>query len=668
MADTKKFTEAFEALASKFPKRYKVKATLHLQGLLKALAEGDSFISTEIESVRDNLLVVTASGKNLDRLASNYGVERGRATGVQDDDFKRIIPLLGLTQKQIITTLQKIVDVIYGPYASHANSTCSVPAPFKISNSPFLLVRCDGEDFRIEFRPTDAVNPLQATAQELATVVSERTQGRVVGSVVTNVRTGEEYLNIRTATVGPQGFIQVMGGDAQAVLRFPEVRPTRQDFATWNVSRYQGSDEMIFTATSGVSPGMRTAGVKRGDFVAIRQDSGFASENVGSFEVTYVDEDSFRLSNGSGLPEAAITQSHQDDFVFYKPSMANILLSSRPATVLSTGARELTVLLPVTSPIVKRTLKGGHHFHGGLSVAVSNTANTLTVGSANGFPASGSVHIVSSRKVNEGTISSVTGTDVSLISAEGWAQSGSFYAPTEQTFYYYSSITGNTLNGVSPTPPTRLAGTPVKYSERFSYQSIAGNILNNVYPDPTPALGLEVSADLQLEGDFKGSFLYDSSSPFMAAESASTIQESIQQGSSKTVVQVGDVSTWPDSGTFVLEFSTKEQEGPIRYFGKVGTQALIIDPGHVFERDHLKGVTIRLIRQVGAYAPRKSGEDYAVYMTGTSGARTLLAQYIASVIAAGITVKFKILIPDYKWSVLPLLHSEKPLDSELAAI
>jgi len=663
-----KFDEAFEQLASKFPKRYRVKGTAYLQGLLKALAEGDFYIATQVEAVRDNLLVITASGKNLDRLASNYGVERGRATGVQDDDFKRIIPVMGMSQKQIITTLQKIIDVIYGPYASHANSTCSVPAPYKITNNPFLLVRVDGSDVRIDFRATDAADPNFATAQELATVVSERTEGKVIGSVVTNVRTGEEFVNIRTQTIGPQGFIQVLGGDAQAVMRFPEVRPTRQDIGTWTVSRYLGTDEMVFTCTAGISPGLRTAGVRRGDYVAIRQDSGFAPENVGSYEITFAEEDSFRVKNGSGIPELGITQVHIDDFVFYRANVANILLSTRPATVVSTGAKELTVILPVTSPIVKRTLKGGHHFHGGLSVAVETTLNTVTVGSTNGFPANGSIHVVSSRKLNEGAVSTVTGDEVTLISSEGWPTSGAFYAPTKQQFYYYEGIIGNVLENVAPTPPVDLAGAPVKYSERFRYMGIVDNELQGVFPNPTDILGLEVSADVQLEGDFKGSFLYDNASPFMAAELSTTVQENVQQGSSKTVVQVGDVEDWPDQGEFVLQFSTKEQEGPIRYFGKVGTQALIIDPSHVFERDHLKGVSLRLIRLVGAYSPRKSGEDYAVYLTGTSAARTLLASYISNVIAAGITVKFRILIPDYKWPLLPLLHSENPLDTELAEI
>jgi hypothetical protein len=666
MPTQKQLDQAFENLVSKFPKRYRVKSTKYLQGLLKALAEGDAFIESQVEAVRDNLLVVTAKGKYLERLGSLYGVTKGTAVGVQDDDFRKLIPVLGMSPKQISHTIQQIVDVIYGPYASHANTTCSAPEPYNIKSGSKLSFLVDGDQIDIYFKETDAINLASATAQELATAISDRSNGRITGSVVSNVRTGENFVNARSNAIGTQGFIQVLGGDAQTALRFPEIRPTIYDIATWDITRFSGTDEMVFTVAGGQSPNLRSAGVRKGDFVTIRLDSGFAEGNTGTFPITFVEENSFRIKNGNGVVESGVTQIHIDDFIFYRPDVANILLAARPATVLQTAPKELTVLLPVTSPIVKRTLKGGHHFHGGLSVVTGVTANTMDVGATSGFPASGSVHVVSSRINSEDVVSSVGLGVVNMISAEGWPSFGSFYAPTTDTFYYYSGKSGDSLTGVSPQPPLDLSGATVKYSERYRYTGVTGNTLTGVYPHPAPTLGLEVSADIALEGEFKGSFLYDNASAFMAAKFGTTVKERIQQGSTKTVVQVGDVNEWPEQGYFILEFGSKEQEGPIRYFGKVGSTALLIDSGHVFERDHLKGTSIRLIRQIGNYTPRKNGDDYAVYLTSTSQARTLLAEYLSSVVAAGVVLKFQIQVPDYKWTVLPLLHAVEPLDSELA--
>ena len=659
--EAQRIEEAFNFLVSQFPSRYNVKSTVYLQGILRALAEGDGFISSQIESVRDNMLVITASGGYLDRVASQYGVIRGQGSGIQDEDFKKLIPVLGLNHKQVTHTLQKIIDIIYGPFASHANVTASAPGPYHLNSNSDLRIRVDDEEILIPFQDFNAVNLENATANEVATAISGITNGRVIGSVVTNTRTGEEFVNIRTSTIGSQGFIQVLGGDAQAALRFPEVRPTRQSIAVWGVARHFGSSDMIYTAVSGISPGLKTAEVRVGDIVTIRRDSGFDAANCGSFTVTYVSEDSFRVSNGNGVPENSILQQNVDDFVFYRPDLGNILLSSRPATVIETGNREITVLLPVTSPIIKRELLGAHHFHQGLSVLVSATENTATLASANNFNDSGAIHVISSRHHNVSTALSFNDNKITLTSAEGWPEFGSFYCQTLQQFFYYSGKDGNDLLEVMPRPTSNMVGSQLKYSERFIFTGRNGTTLTGVYPDPRSAIGLEVAdAGSNMTDGYSGSFLYDSGAQFVMAKEKTNLKEIVKQGSSRTVVNVENCSGFPESGHFVLEFGSEEQEGPIRFLGKVGNTALIIDPGHVFDRDHLSGSKIGLVRKIGPYIPKTNGEDLPVYLTSTSTARDLVTQYIKDVIAAGIIVKFKISIPEQKWAILPQLYSTNP--------
>lgn len=663
-----KVDKAFKELSDKFPARYKVKATTYLRALLYAIAEGDGYIDGQVDAVSDNSLVVTASGKYLDRLGSLYGASRGRATGVQDDDFRKIIPVIGSNPKQIITTLQKVIDYIYGPYASHANTSCSAPAPYDISNGSRLKVRCDDQEIDIYFKSSDAVNISQATAQEVATAISERSQGRIIGSVVTNVRTGEQFVNIRTSTIGSQGFIQVLGGDAQSALRFPEIRPTRREIATWNVKRYLGTDEMEYEFVSGISPAMRTAGVRIGDYLTIGQESGFNERNYGTFKVSFVTEDSFRVVNPNGVAENSITQQDVEDFTFYRPDLGNILLSARPATIIHTAQRELTVILPVTSPIVKRTLRGSHHFHCGISNVVAATETTATLASPSGFQGSTSAILVGSRLMAEGAVSSVLGSHVTMINAEEWPSSGAFFCPTERQYYFYKSKIGNQLRNITPTPPASMAGTVIKFVKKYSYTTDGTNVLTNVTPDPRDAIGFELVSTSALVEGFPGSFLYDLNAPFSTSVDETFIDEKIQQGSSRTVVGVDNVENWDKEGHFIINFGTKEQEGPIRYLNKVGQEALIIDPSHVFERDHLRGISIRRVRNLGPAIPRINGQDYPVFITGTSQARTLLAGYLRDLVAAGVVLKFKILIPEQKWPVLPLLYSSNPLEDDLAIV
>lgn len=666
MSELQRQQEALNSLLSKFPKRYQASETEYLRALLAGLSVGDGFISSQVEAVRDNLFAVTASGRFLDRTAGTYGVVRGQGAGILDVDFRKIVPIMGASPKQISSTLLQIIDIIYGPYASHANTTATSPSPYSLSVNQSLIIKIDNTIIDVTFGPEDAATLASATAEEVAIAISQKTQGKAIGSVLTDARTGNQYVNIRTATIGSQGFVQVIGGDAQAKLRFPEVRPVSMTLATYSVSNYLGTDEMIYTVTAGAAPDFIVAGVQKGDFVNIRDDSGFDVSNTGTFEVTFAGSGFFRVKNGSGVSEAGITLAHLDDFTFFKPNLANVLLSARPAALIETSNRELTVILPVTSPVVKRTLFGGHHFHQGVTGVLGTTVNTIAIGSTNGFATAGAVTPTLSRKIARGVVSTIGATTVTLIDGANWPTKGSFYAANTRSFYYFSGRVGNQLTGVTPAPAS-LSGAPIIYAERYSYSGITGSTLTGVYPDPTGLTGFEVSATGALtNSNFPGSFMYDPQAKYIAAQNASFITETVRQGSVKTLLQIDDVAAWPESGHFVLERGTsKEESVPIRYLAKIGTKALIIDPSHVFEKDHLSGVSIRLVRQIGAYIPKNDGSDYAVYTTSTSPARDLLMAYLKQVAASGVRLKFVIQVPSQKWPLLPNLYTTDPLGTTI---
>lgn len=650
--------QALDLLVSKFPSRYAVETTTNLLGLLKALSTGDGFISTTVEAVRANSTTVAATGKLLDRLASLYGVVRGVGSGVLDDGFRKIVPLLGYSPKQITHTLLALIDTIYGPYATHSNLTATTPEPYSIRSGFSLLLRVDGSLIEVTFTPEDAVNLLSASADEIAIAISKKTDGKVIGSVVTN-ESDTSFLNLRTATIGSQGFIQVVGGSAQSCFRFPDVRPLSGTVGLWNVTRHPGTSEMQYTVASGSIPNWAAAGVVKGDSCTIRSDSGFSAANTGTFEVTYVGDTFFRVSNVSGTPETSVGNFHTDDFTFFSPKLGNILLSERPASVLETSAKELTVLLPVTPPLVRKSLKGGHHFIAGLSPVTATTSSTMTLTSINGFSSSGSVRVIGSRKSSAGIISSVTINTVTLIDAQNWPSQGAFWAPTARQFYYYSGITGNTLRNVSPSPTSQIVSSSVEYSDRHRYTGLTGNTLTGVYPDPTGLYGAEVvCSELLLNSSFIGGYLFDTQASFIASKISTPLKETIKQGDVKTIVSVEDTSEFPDSGYFVIEYGTGFEEGPIKFLAKVGTSGLVVDPGYAYKISHLPGVGVRLIRQIGAYSPKLDGSDYPSYLTSTSPARDLLLEYIAMISAAGINVRKELIIPDQKWPVLPNLYGE----------
>jgi hypothetical protein len=404
----------------------------------------------------------------------------------------------------------------------------------------------------------------------------------------------------------------------------------------------------------------------RGDLVTIREDSGFDIRNTGTFEVSFVGNSFIRLINPKGVAQAAVPNAHTDDFTFFKPDLANVLLGTRPAALVETQALQLTVILPVTAPIVKRTLKGGEHFHQGVTTVTATTPTSLTIGSTSGFDLAGAVRPMTSRLFSKGIVSTTLGNTVTLINADNWPTQGSFYAGNLQQFFYYQGRSGNVLQGVTPAPPASLTGNRLVYEERYSYTSITGATLNGVYPDPSGLFGMEIAcAGAQTFPNFPGSFLFDPNAKFVTSKNVTSLGQPIEQGQVTTLLQVGDVSTFDSQGSFVLEFGTDRQEGPIRYLAKVGTTGLIVDPSHVYELDHPAGINLRMVRTLGPVVPRQDGTDLAVYTTSTSPARDLLAHYLRIIAAAGVQLNFVIQEPEQQWPVLPNLYTTRPLDTQL---
>lgn len=659
-------SQAFNLLASKIPKRYSLLTTKYLLGLIEALAAGDDYIESQVEAVRDNLISVNATGRYLDVVAARYGIVRGQGTGLLDADFQKLIPIMGMSPKQVTQTLLEMIDIFYGPYASHANTTSSAAETYDLQDGDDLQVRVDDAILDIVFSTSDFVHINAATANEVATAISQKTQGQLIGSVVSDVRTGKNYVNIRTITIGAQGFVQVLGGSAQTIFQFPEVRDLTGTISTWSVTNYLGTDQMVYTVTSGPIPNFGVAGVSSGDFVTISPDSGFALDNTGTFQVTFVGAGFFRVQNPNGTAQSGITNANTSDFTFFKPDLGNVLLSSRPAALVETQPRQLIVVIPVTSPIVKRTLKGGAHFHNGVTSATATTSNSITVASTIAFDAAGAVRPMSSRLFSKAVVSTIGANTVTLINAKNWPIQGAFWAANLREFFYYQGISGNILQNVTPTPPSNLAGASIIYTERYSYTSITGSTLNGVFPDPTNLLNYDIAcAGAQIIPNFQGSFMFDPDASFICGEELALLQQPIEAGQVTTLLQLDDVTTFNPHGYFVLEFGTDRQEGPIKYLATVGTNALIVDPSHVYKLDHPAGVGLRMINQIGPYTPRTDGSDYAVYTTSTSPARDLLAKYLRLIAAAGVQLQFQIRVPSEKWAVLPNLYTTDPLATTL---
>lgn len=657
--------QAYEDLVARFPRHYRVKAGLYLKATLLALAQGDGYVETVFEQVRANLRATTGQGKYQDAISSKFGVTRALDSGIGDQDFANLVPLVGPSPKQILSTLQQILNQAYGPYITAANLTANLAEPYSLTAGSDLYFQVDAQtQIRIEFSASDATNLSSALASELASAITTKSNGAVLGSVATDHDTGLNYLNCRTATIGNQGFLQVIGGDSQSTFGFGILRETTQGIGTWSVTNYGTADQMLFTLTGGTDPGFAAARVIPGDMVTIRSASGFSPKNTGSFPIVAVGVGFFIITNNAGVVET-ITQAHANDLTFFNPSTANILLQPRVATITEDSPNNLTCTLPVTSPIARRNPQTAWYLRGAYGAVLSATSSTITLMNSSQFTQTGVIRPTYSRRYAANPIAGVGATTITLDSTSGFPTQGAIYSDVTQQYYYYSGISGDVLQNVQPTPPGSLVGSNATYSDRYLYTGNSSNQLTGVFPNPSGLAGFEVmQAMSQLSQQSLGSYIYDLTAAYQTYAQSTTLSATVNQGDFLTILKVSDCSAFPPSGYLIFEGNTNNEEGPIQYLSQISSQALQIAPKNPFGLTHLAGTIVRLV-SLGAYQPRLDNSDYPIWLTSSAPIRDQIEGYMLQDIAAGVFTLFDIVAPTLPWPIPNQIFAAGPIDTVL---
>lgn len=157
------------------------------------------------------------------------------------------------------------------------------------------------------------------------------------------------------------------------------------------------------------------------------------------------------------------------------------------------------------------------------------------------------------------------------------------------------------------------------------------------------------------QGIWQGSFIYSPNgqgNAFTISRQKCSLQQVVSKGQIYTSVAVDDNASFlTPSGELIFGFGTDKQEGPVKYRGTPNSNTILIDPGYVFKFDHSSGSSINVITERQPYTPSKTGKDLAVYLTSPSGAREVVQMILASLAAAGVIVKFKVLAPTYKYII-----------------
>ncbi|MCG3175463.1 MAG: hypothetical protein MOGMAGMI_00392 [Candidatus Omnitrophica bacterium] len=191
------------------PKAFKPGENPIITAFLKAFSTTDGEVAQQIENTKAQLFVRTAEGTNLDKLANSLGVSRPVELGLDDSKFQELIPNLSLKPKQIRKSFYDTADVFWGPLFSRANVTSNNAALYNIVVGDEFKLRVDGRaEQTVKVLASDILNPGNATAEEVQLILN-KFEGLTV-SIIEDALTGDEVLNIRTNTPGPQGSIEIL--------------------------------------------------------------------------------------------------------------------------------------------------------------------------------------------------------------------------------------------------------------------------------------------------------------------------------------------------------------------------------------------------------------------------------------------------------------------------
>ena len=356
-------TEEYKKLRSYLNRSIRGKNT---DNILKALSSGSVHLINNVEAVNDSLYIVSAKEKYLDQRLGDKGVSRPTEVGLSDEVFREI-GIEITNRKQVRDLLHQLLRVLYGEPFTRATSPASEFENYHLEVGDNLIISFDDTDsVEVVFTEDQFENINNATAQEVADAITKsiRKKGKT-GAAFSREDSGQNRVVLISSTDGPSSSVKVLGGKAQNVLKFDEIRLTSADSTTeWTITQ-ESSGGMRATWTGGADPSLGK--IKVGDYVNI-YGNGFATENKGTFTIIAssggaVGEAYFEYENPNGSPEIQL-QGTSEGILFFNPRKRILTVNNRYAAVFQTSPRTIEVFIPATTKVVRRDKKGAAHIYG----------------------------------------------------------------------------------------------------------------------------------------------------------------------------------------------------------------------------------------------------------------------------------------------------------------
>jgi hypothetical protein len=689
-----------DRIHDELPRYYKTRQNPNWKALIGALGESDQRLADLTEEVRQQFFIKTASRPYIDRLGANYKVSRPRFVGMQDQDFRRYIPVLAYQPKQVKLVMDMLLDIFFFKETTTSFTQSLASDPFILKDGWELEYRVDQvNEERVVFKTENFTNIAAATAEEVVGAINR--QARNSFAIVFDDRIQKKkFIRLFSNTVGSKGSIQVVGGRANIGLQFKGFNEGAGSSVgtTWTITKV--GDTMTFQHTGGPTPNLNQ--VQVGD-TAIIDIPG----NEGSFVINSIDlsANSFTFVNLFGTA-GSHTHTSATALKFSTPLKLVIYNNDSRSVVWEVSPGQIIVEMPASPPVVKRSLVGSAHFNS-FSERIENrlSATSLEIADASDWPLNGGQFVIQELKEIKTHV---------LTTSEDIVLSKEFNTRFDKhQIYSYTSKTGNVLNGVTPdlpevaalfeanivtatrsgttvtvvttTPHGYIVGEGVRIQNTVADPTINGTFIVESVPTSTsftysaagPAgvntggvsrterIGMSNDGSIayltsaQVDTGILGPYTWDLNAAFVLSSLTSTIQAEIKAGNNVRTMQIDSPNNIPNEESFaIFDFGTEFQEGPVRILYKPTANSIQLDPAYVFKQNHEMGSSVTIIRKRGAIVMSGLGEEYSAYITDPGVAREILQDLMRQVKSVGIFIEFLVRFPQQLYSTLDVYRSD----------
>ena len=333
--------------------------------ILESMATGTKFLLDTSQAVEDQLYITTASERYLDERMADRDIVRPDNVGLSDEVFRKI-GIEVSNRKQVRDLIHNILEIMYGAEFTRAFHRSTELEPYQLEDGDTLLLQFDGEEpVEITFSANQFQSINAATAQEVADAIVRglRNEGRT-GTAFARDDGDGGFVTVMSSSNGPASSVKVLGGKAQTVLKFPEIRQVSSDELTQWTIEVQPSGLTRLVWTGGTNPFLGR--VFKDDYINI-YGTAFDEGNRGTFTILNVQGGEsgnayVEYENINAVDEVTL-QGDPEGVLFFNPKRSVVTSRLNYAVGFQSEERLFEVFMPATTKVVRRERQGAAHLH-----------------------------------------------------------------------------------------------------------------------------------------------------------------------------------------------------------------------------------------------------------------------------------------------------------------